>query len=92
MRRGSEWERGARRTVDPVGEGLSLEVALASLRKGNVIRRTAWHPASYLFAVNGDVFVKLPNNFQRAPVVWAPYPQDMLALDWVVMSRGGPRR
>lgn len=64
---------------------LTFEVALAALRRGKRIRRRAWHPESLIFRLGDDVFVKLPNSYQRAPDAWKPYPQDVLANDWMVV-------
>lgn len=63
----------------------TFETAMAALRRGRRIRRRAWHIESSIFRLGSDVFVKLPNSFERGPSVWRPYPQDLLATDWIVV-------
>lgn len=61
---------------------INFETAFAALRRGKAIRRRAWLPDSKIFRLGADVFVKLPNNMDRGPSVWKPYPDDFLATDW----------
>ena len=62
---------------------VTLEVALAWLRRGTPIRRRGWHPESRIFRLGGDVFVKLPSSVFTPPQFWRPYPNDVLATDWM---------
>jgi hypothetical protein len=61
---------------------MTFETAMAALRRGKAIRRRAWHPECVIFRLGADVFVKLPNRYERGPSVWRPYPNDFLANDW----------
>jgi hypothetical protein len=43
-------------------KAVSFEKALPALRSGQRLRRRAWHPESYIFALGDKVFLKLPDG------------------------------
>lgn len=67
------------RTKAAAPKPVTFETAMMWLRRGKPIRRLGWHKESLIFRLDNQVFVKLP---ARAPQVWQPYPQDILATDW----------
>jgi hypothetical protein len=79
-----------KRAVKPREKTVLFERALAALRNGApALRRKAWHAESRLVRVGVDIFVMFPGsegNLNHAPNPWKPYPEDILAKDWIVLS------